>query len=111
MTLRAVTALLLSLILSLTSVTTAVAAAQSAGALQVELCNGHTVTLDAQGNPVADPHHCPDCLAATPAPDGTPVDLPARPMTRSEPHVCALPIPVEDEAAPEPAARGPPPLL
>lgn len=115
MTLRVLLSFVLTLMLAVTSVTTAVAHARTIGAVELELCDAHggtaTVLLDAAGNPIADPHHCPDCLAATPAPGGAPADLPARPLTRSEPHVCALPIPVEDEAAPEPAARGPPPLL
>ena len=53
------------------------------GAVELELCDAHGGTakllLDAAGNPIADPRHCPDCLAATLAPDGTPADLPARP--------------------------------
>ena len=115
MKLRAPLALMLTLMLAVTSVTTAVAHARTIGSVELELCDAHGGTakllLYAAGNPIADPRHCPDCLAATLAPDGTPADLPARPLTRSEPHVCALPIPVEDETAPEPAARGPPPLL
>lgn len=112
---RLLIGLFLALLMSLTSVTMAVARAQSAGAMQLELCDAHggtaTITLDASGNPIADPHHCPDCLAAAPALPPVATDAPARPLTRSERHVCALPIPVEDEVAPEPAARGPPPLL
>jgi len=115
MTLRALLGLVLMLMLASTSVTTAVAHARTIGAVELQLCDAHggtgTILLDAAGNPIEDQHHCPDCLAAKQAPDGAPADLPARPLTRSEPHVCALPLPVEDEAAPEPAARGPPPLL
>lgn len=107
--------LFLSLVMSLTSVTMAVAHAQSAGAMQLELCDAHggtaTITVDAAGNPIAPPHHCPDCLAAVPALPPLATDAPARPLTRSERQVCALPITVDDPATPEPAARGPPPLL
>lgn len=115
MTLRVLCGLFLALVLSLTSVTMAVARGQMTGAMTLELCDGHggtaTVTLDADGNPVDSTQHCPDCLIATPAPAGDPVMAPARPLTRSEPHVCALPLDADQPAAPEPAARGPPPLL
>lgn len=113
MTLRTLTSLLLALMLTVTSVTSVAAHARMAGAMQVELCADHgagtVVTLDAAGNPVDVPQHCPDCLAATLAPDGQPAAVPSRPATRSEPHVCALPLPVEGDSAPDPAARGPPP--
>ena len=112
---KRISALLLALLLSLTSVTIAVAHAQSAGAIQLELCDAHggttTVTLDAAGNPIANPHHCPDCLAATAAPDGAPQAGPLRPQTRGKRQVCLLPLPLEDAVSPEPVARGPPALL
>lgn len=115
MTLRAISGLLVAIVLSLTSVTMVVARAQSAGSMQLELCDAHggtaTVTVDASGNPIADPHHCPDCLSATAAPGDAPATAPARPVTRGERQVCALALPVEDATPPEPAARGPPPLL
>lgn len=113
MTLRALASLLLALMLSVTSVTSVAAQARMAGAMQVELCADHgagvTVTLDAAGNPIDPPRHCPDCLAATLAPDGAPAALPARPVTRSEAQVCVLVLPDPAVAGPEPLARGPPP--
>lgn len=112
MTPRALASLMLALILSVTSVTAAAAHARMVGAMQVELCADHgagtVVTLDAAGNPVDVPQHCPDCLAATQAPGGAPADVPSRPVTRNEPHVCALVLPDPPEAGPEPSARGPP---
>ena len=109
---RAIFGLVMAVLLSLTSVTTAMAHARSAGAIQLELCDAHggtaTITLDAAGNPISDPHHCPDCLAATPAPSGGPVAAPARPITRSERQVCTLTLPVEAASPPEALARGPP---
>lgn len=112
MTLRVLSGLFLALVLSLTSVTMAVARGQMIGAITVELCADHgagaTITLDAQGNPVETVLHCPDCLVATPAPGGAPVTVPARPVTRSEPQVCVLTLPVEDAETPEALARGPP---
>ena len=113
MTLRVLASLLLALMLCVTSVTSAAAHARMAGAIEVELCADHglgtTVTLDAAGNPVDPPRHCPDCLAATLAPDGAPLALPARPVTRSAAQVCILVLPDPAEGGPEPLARGPPP--
>ena len=57
----------LTLVLAATSVTQAVARGQEAGITQMVICAGGTtmtVSLDAQGNPVSHPHHCPDCLQA-----------------------------------------------
>ena len=110
---RALTALLLSLVLAVASVSMAVARGQAPMGETVALCvdgNAVTVTLDANGNPVsAPPHLCPDCLGAV-----TAFDLPA---------ALSLPVPFLREGNAEgsvfatlsarpsaraPSARGPP---
>lgn len=77
---RAITSLLLAFLLAVTSVTFAAARVQEVGTTQMVICtqgSARLVTLDAAGNPVELPHHCPDCLAAFPAPP-SPVICPAR---------------------------------
>jgi hypothetical protein len=68
---RALTALLLSLVLALGSVAMAVAKGQPSMGTPVALCTDAgpvTITLDAEGNPLpAGPHLCPDCLSAATA--------------------------------------------
>lgn len=64
---RLIVSLFLTLVLAVTSVTQAVARGQEAGITEMVICAGGTtmtVSLDAQGNPVFAPHHCPDCLQA-----------------------------------------------
>ena len=64
---RLLAALFLSVVLAMTSVTLAVARAQPAGVAEMVICSDGaavTVLIDAQGNPVEVPHHCPDCLTA-----------------------------------------------
>ena len=66
---RALTSFLLALLLAVTSVTFASARVQEVGTTQMVICAQGAallVTLDAAGNPVQMPHHCPDCLAALP---------------------------------------------
>lgn len=112
--LRVLAHVLLVLCLTLTSVTSAVAHMQSAGAQQIVLCGTpgveQVITLDAFGNPVVTDHHCPDCLAATADLPASP-PLPLRPLTRGE----AQPMPpfAIHLTAPEiePGARGPPARL
>lgn len=112
MTLRALTSLLLALMLTVTSVGTAAAQARMIGAMQVELCADHgagsVVTLDAAGNPIDAPRHCPDCLAATMAPGEGAVRLPRPPLGRGETRLCRVALPPPCDGGPEPAARGPP---
>lgn len=110
---RALNALLLSLLLAVTSVTTAVARGQEPMGLTLTLCSegeARTVTLDASGNPVsAHEHHCPDCLSGLVALDlPAPLPAPARPLTRAT--SLALPQPVQAASAPQTPsrARGPP---
>jgi hypothetical protein len=110
---RALSALVLMLLLAVTSVTQAVARSEHAGAVAMVICAGgqtETALIDAQGNPVEGPHHCPDCLQALAGGGGLPVlSAPAR---AAEPaifrqagrHLAPRPLPVH------PAPRGPPVL-
>ena len=91
---RFLTALLLSLLLAVTSVTMAVARGQEPMGQTLTLCTEDgttTVTLDANGNPVsAHVHLCPDCLSAVTSADlPGPLALPARPLGRAT----LLPLP------------------
>lgn len=65
--LRSLGAVLLAVMLSLTSVTLAVARGQAPAAGQIEVCSGlglQTITVDADGKPVGPPHVCPDGVAS-----------------------------------------------
>ncbi len=87
MMLRGGLALCLTVLLSLTSVTAAVARGQMAGATEMVVCAGGapvTVTIDATGQPVARAHHCPVCTAASAAVAGAVAPVTLRPVTRSE---------------------------
>lgn len=67
MTMRVFFGCLAALVLSLASVTAAVARGQMAGSYQMVVCAGAdiaTLTLDPRGVPVGVVHHCPDCTAA-----------------------------------------------
>jgi hypothetical protein len=112
MTLRVIMGLVLSVLLSLTSVTMAMARVQIAGSMQISICSGdgthHEITLDANGNPIDVPHHCPDCAAATAPPPGALAPDRAQPIARSAPQVCALILPDTVQTPPVPPARGPP---
>ena len=115
MMLRLVTSVCLALILSLTSVTSAVAHMRAAGAVQIVICGTpgveEVVTLDAFGDPLPMLHHCPDCLTlvAAMAPDAPQV---ARPMGRLMVVSAGL---ADRVAGPtrslQPVARGPPSVL
>lgn len=109
---RVVGSVLLCLILSLTSVTAAVAHMRAGGAVQIDLCGtpgvDEVITLDAFGDPITMVHHCPDCLSVTAGalPEAV---LPHRPLGR----VFAVAAATSDLAlrslsAPHPLARGPP---
>jgi len=80
---RGLVPLLLALVLSVTSVTSAVARAEQGALTQMVICSmgaERLVTVDARGQPVERAHHCPDCLAALSA---LPRIAPAeRPVTR-----------------------------
>lgn len=65
--LRSITAFVLALMLGVTSLTLASARGQAAAVGQVEICSGlglQVISVDADGNPVGDPHICPDGVAA-----------------------------------------------
>lgn len=105
-------ALILALILALVAQQAAVArAAMAVPGLEMTLCTGDgpvTVTLDAEGNPVAPPHPCPACIlalvlppAAT-APGQSPRLL--RPLSPPPPALLAVRTPCD----PTPPARAPP---
>jgi hypothetical protein len=104
--------LLLAALLSLTSVTVAVARTQAMGATEMVICSGYgvvTVTLDANGNPTGPVHPCPDCLAGVTAFLVPSHPAPAlRPATRAEVLVPLAPPAHTDRLAPPAAARGPP---
>jgi len=113
--LRLLSSLCLALILSLTSVTAAVAHMRAAGAMQIVICGTpgveEVVTLDAYGDPMPVMHHCPDCLTvvAGMSPDAPQV---ARPMGRMAQVRVGLPGPdAHPVAVPRPTARGPPLFL
>lgn len=103
-------ALILALILALAAQTAAVARTQAPG-MEMTLCTGDgpvTVTLDAQGNPVAPSHHCPACILApslpptATAPGQPPHSL--RPLSPAQAAVLA----VRGPSHPTPPARAPP---
>ena len=113
--LRLLSSLCLALILSLTSVTAAVAHMRAAGAMQIVICGTpgveEVVTLDAFGDPMPVMHHCPDCLTvvAGMSPDAPQV---ARPMGRMAQVRVGLSGPdAHPVAVPRPTARGPPLFL
>jgi hypothetical protein len=115
MMLRLLSSLCLALILSLTSVTAAVAHMRAAGAMQIVICGTpgveEVVTLDAFGDPMPVMHHCPDCLTvvAGMSPDAPQV---ARPMGRMAQVRVGLSGPdAHPVAVPRPTARGPPLFL
>lgn len=72
---RSISALLLSLVLALASVSMAVARGQAPLGATMTLCSqgaAITITLDTNGSPISLPKHlCPDCLSAFTALDQT----------------------------------------
>ena len=115
MMLRLLSSLCLALILSLTSVTAAVAHMRAAGAMQIVICGTpgveEVVTLDAFGDPMPVMHHCPDCLTvvAGMSPHAPQV---ARPIGRMAQVRVGLSGPdAHPVAVPRPTARGPPLFL
>lgn len=110
MGLRAILWLWLVLMLSLTSVTAAVARGQMAGSADMVICAGGTeatVTLDAFGRAMVR-HPCPDCTAAGHAL----LAVPAKLVPVAGRQAVAL-LPASGKAKPDlagiaPVARGPP---
>lgn len=107
---RALLALLLTLVLSLASQTEAVAHAEMAGATLTSSCAQGMILMDATGKPLAH-RPCTHCLAASVAallPEAPAVD---RPQTAAR---ALSPIPAgtgEGRAEPPASARGPPSLV
>jgi hypothetical protein len=107
---RALIALVLSLVLSVASVALAVSRGQAAGLSDLVICsNGSvvTLTLDAQGNRVERPHHCPDCLVVS-ADAPVPVSAPLFQAAESLLMFSVSPPDVAGRSVPRAAARGPP---
>lgn len=110
---RAPLRLILSLALALVSQTMAVTRAQAMQPGQtLVICSGYgvaTITLDADGNPTAPVHPCPDCLA------GLGMILPASASAPAAPQGYARSAPVSETYFvptvfwPVGPARGPPP--
>lgn len=101
---------LLAVLLVLTGLGQAVAQGRMAGAQVVEVCTeagARTLTLDAEGNPVAAPHDCLACLL--PALAGAPeTPAPARPAAVAALRLAPADAAATGRAAPIPLARGPP---
>lgn len=108
---RPILAGLMALVLALTGHSMASARAASGPAGQIILCTGTgpiTVLTDADGQPMAHPHICPDCamtvfagLADVPA-------LPRPPEGSAQIEPLRARSAVHARAAPLPHARGPP---
>lgn len=108
---------LFALILAATSVTAAVMHSEMQGTVQIVICSDTpdgsglaSISLDASGNPTGPQHTCPECLAALGA--GllpVPTDQPAPPE-----HAARLPVPAASAATGQPLpanrARDPPVL-
>lgn len=110
---RMLTALFLSLVLAVASVSMAVARGQAPMAGTIELCTEDgvvSVVLDAKGNPVAPHVHlCPDCLSAATAFDlPVPVNLPAPVNTARALRFAHLALILAGSRPVAPHARGPP---
>lgn len=112
---RALFALVLSLVLGLGSVSMAIARGQSAGGDSITICIGQgteTILVDARGKPRPNaPHLCPDCLSASSVfmlPDL--VSLPAPPTRVQQAEVAIAGHNLANLSAPAALARGPPAL-
>ena len=108
---RVLASIFLTLVLAVTSVTFASARVQEVGTTQMVICTQGAallVTLDAAGNPLQVPHHCPDCLAALP-----PLPSPVALLARLDGPFTVAPLSRKAQIAPKAAigtalARGPP---
>ncbi|WP_052249470.1 DUF2946 family protein [Tateyamaria sp. ANG-S1] len=111
---RSFYAILLSLVLVVTSHSAAIARGSATAVDHIVICSGTTVTMvfiDAEGQPTETPHLCPDCvlhlLAAV-----LPFQDPAAPLLRSATAVAWLSAPAR-AGAPwrHRSARAPPVLI
>lgn len=107
-------ALILAVVLAVTSVTMQVARAEAAGVAPMVICSGGEtveIRLDSRGNPVDPGHPCPDCVLTWVAVTVAAVEAPRRSVTRSErlrpvwSGICPF------GAAMGPRARGPPVVI
>ena len=112
--LRPLSGLLLALLMALTSVTMAVARGQAPMGDPVEICGGYGqvfVTLDANGQPAAPRHACPECLGGV-----TALDLPGitqavtRPQSLVRVAFATITVIASSLPPPQASARGPPSL-
>lgn len=108
---RRFTALLLALVLAVTSQSMAVARGASAATGQVVLCTGAgpvAVYTDAQGQPTSAPHICPDAAMNVLLGLNLPVGIAPWQVMQSQPggayHIRVVPLPVRVL----PPSRGPP---
>jgi hypothetical protein len=113
--LRPIFGLILTLVLTITSVTMAVARQYGSVGTTITICadgGETTVTLDAQGNRIPFAHPCPDCVAAVAAQIIHPIaTLPTQSRYRM---VVLRPIyllPVPTQMSLPPQARAPPYLM
>jgi hypothetical protein len=109
--LRTLASLCLALILALTSVHWALGRAEAQGAQDLVICaDGSltTISLGADGRPVARHHACPDCVLGGLA--LAPAALPAAALARGRARTCRAPArPRAAATRPRlPCARGPP---
>lgn len=110
--LRAISAVLLSLMLSVTSYGFATARAQAPAAHAMEICTGFsmvTIWVDENGDPVEERHICPDAVGFLAGADAPPTPAAA------EPRLIAVLFPrlhvaLNTRQELSPSARGPPSL-
>lgn len=110
---RAVFALILSLVLAVGSVAMAVAHGQPSMGQTLTLCSADgdvTITLDQNGQPVPEGAHlCPDCLSASTAFTlSDPVTLPARDLRRVSLHITLATLALPSARHAPHGARDPP---
>lgn len=112
---RSFSAVLLALLMAVTSVTMAVARGQDRMGDAVEICASFgtsIVMLDANGQPLKSRHPCPDCLTGVTALDlqGLPFG-PKPPQSAGRAIFSATAITAPSLPTPQATARGPPSLI
>lgn len=111
MPMRSLLALVMALMLGVTSITLASARGHAPAVGQIELCTGmgmQMISVDAEGNPVGDPHVCPDGVAALAAPDLALPVLPPRLLVDGEKLRLPDRLASAEQARPRASARAPP---
>jgi hypothetical protein len=108
---RPFSAILLALLLSVTSVTMAVARGQSRVAGEIVICSGYgfiTIKVDQHGNEVDQVHLCPDmALGLIVAIDHAPLIV-ERPAGRASDLILVEPSLLQSRIVPQARARSPP---